>query len=156
MGCTSARPGRALLGLCFVTAIVPACYNYAPVAVSPEPATRFALVLNDQGRVGAAPQVGASVARIEGAVVDVTDTAYVVRVAEVRGLFGGRTRWNGEAVTIRREYVSTALQRRFSPGKSLALAVALGGALVAIVASGTLAVFGIGGDNGKTPPDGEQ
>jgi hypothetical protein len=153
---TRSRRGRAG-GLALGVVLLPACYTYTPVATAPPPAARLALVLNDVGRVGAASQVGASAARVEGTVVDLTDTAYVLQVAEVRSLFGGRSRWAGERVTIRRDHVSAAMERRFSPGRSAVLGMLVGGALVALVTSGNLTVFGLGdgGEDGG-PTDGEQ
>lgn len=156
MVCTTEWWRRAW-ALTLVTTLLAACYSYTPMATAPGPATRLALVLNDQGRVGAAPQVGASATRIEGAVIDVSDSTYVLRVAEVRTLLGSRTRWRGEQVAIRRDYVSAAMERRFSPGRSVALALAVGATFVALVASRTLSVLGLGGgDEDKPPPDGQQ
>ena len=74
------------------------CYTYAPLATpDPAPGTKVALVLSDQGRVGMGPSVGQGAARVEGAVVGSSDTAYVLSVSDVYGING------------RREFPATAL-----------------------------------------------
>jgi hypothetical protein len=134
--------------------LLAACYSYTPLVTAPAPETQLALELSDQGRVGAAQFMGPSVARVEGTLLAVTDTAYVVSVREVQGLFGARTRWSGEQVSIRRDYVATALERRFSKARTGVLGVGLTSAFVALVAGVNLVVNGGGGDMGGNPPDG--
>jgi hypothetical protein len=133
-----------------------ACYSYAPVAVHPAPQTHLALVLSDRGRVGAGASLGPAVLRVEGTLVDVTDTAYVLSVSDVQNIGGVRNRWGGEVVTVPREYVASTYERRFSGGKTAALAVGVAGAFVAFAASRSLFGFGGGDDGGTTPPPVEQ
>jgi hypothetical protein len=140
---------RARLAAGVLPLILGACYTYRPVGVTPVPNTRLALVLNDQGRVGAASQVGPQVAKLEGNLLAATDTGYVVSVAAVQAIYGARTRWTGETVSVRRDYVAFASERRFSRGRT---ALFIGSAVSAVVALVmTTHIFGIGGDG---PPGG--
>ncbi len=65
------------LGL--VCVLLAGCYSYTPLqTLEPVPQARVALVLSDQGRVGAGPNIGAGVARVEGALVGSTDSDYTL------------------------------------------------------------------------------
>src|SRR6266536_608299 len=90
MACTERVPAmpsrvnrRATLFWLGVSPILAAgCYTYAPLHTpEPLPETRVALVLSDQGRVGAGPNIGSRVARVEGALVGSTEREYTLRVA---------------------------------------------------------------------------
>lgn len=142
----------------WAAACLAGCYTYSrPATVEPEPARTFVFDLTDQGRAALAGGVGAGTDRIEGGLVTLTDSSFTVRVARVVDIRGGVAQWNGEAVSIRREYVGTVRERRLSRGRT---AVAVGGvaaAVVALIASRGLGVFGNdpGGSPGEPPPGGE-
>jgi hypothetical protein len=124
------------------------------LAVTPEANSRLAVVLSDEGRVGAAKQVGPQVARIEGRLVATADTGYVVAVSDVQGLFGARSRWAGETVSLRREHVAVMYERRFSRPRTIAALVGAAGALVALATATD--IFGMGGSGVPVlPPGGE-
>jgi hypothetical protein len=129
------------------------CYTYTPLAtLDPVPGTHMALVLSDQGRVGMGPSIGHGVARLDGALVRSSDTAYVLAVSDVLGINGGRTPWAGETVQVQRAYVANSLERRFSRGRTFLVA---GGAAVAVVAFIlTRNLLGIGGTDANTLPGG--
>jgi hypothetical protein len=145
---------RGGAALALVPAVLAACYTYRPAAGAPAPNTYLALVLNDQGRVGAGDQVGPAVARVEGTLVAATDTGYVVQVAAVEGISGARQRWGGELVTLRSDHVGNVLERRFATGRTIAAVVGFGGALVALIATRGLGVLGGGDGNGGPPGNG--
>jgi len=91
------------LGARLVPVLLAACYSYTPLAtVAPTPGLRLSLALTDQGRVGVAPVMGAGLDRVEGTLVRVTDSSYVVQVASVTDVRGAVTKWVGETVTIER------------------------------------------------------
>lgn len=136
-----------------VPVLLPACYVYAPVSVSPEPGMRLAVELNDIGRVGMANNVGPEVARVEGVVQSRSESQYVIRVSEVVGLYGGRTRWSGEPVTLRPEYMRSVRERRLSRGRTAMLVSGLAVALGTFVATRNL--LGLGGGTDGRPPGGE-
>jgi len=130
-----------------------ACYTYHPVAVAPVPNTHLSIVLNDQGRVGAASQVGPQVAKLEGSLLAATDTAYVLSVAAVQPIYGARSRWTGETVSVRRDYVALAYERRLSRSRT---ALLISGAVSVVAAfMFTTHIFGLGADTPSNVPGGD-
>lgn len=129
------------------------CYTYVPV-LTPQPAAgmRVSLVLSEEGRFEAARQVGPYAVRVEGAVVQTTDADYVVSVTDVVDIRGERSKWAGELLPLRRSYVATTYERRFSRGRTLFLIGGLASAFVAAVLGFDFIVFGTGGDPGVPPP----
>lgn len=148
------RPLRHGASLLVVAGLLAACYSYSPVATTPTPDTYLALVLNDQGRVGAGSYVGPATARVEGTLVQATDTGYLVRVSAVEGIGGARQRWTGEMVTLHRDYVGSVLERRFSPGRTVMAVLGFAGTTVALVVTQGLGVLGGGDETRRPPPDG--
>jgi hypothetical protein len=125
-----------------------ACYTYHPiVAAAPRPSTRVSVVLNDYGRLEASRQIGPGVARVEGAVLASSDTAYVLGVSGVKAVSGGWARWSGEEVSMRRDYVALLYERRLSRGRT---AVFLGSVAVAVVTA--MVRFNILGFGGESVP----
>jgi hypothetical protein len=120
----------------------------------PAPGSRLVVELNDAGRAGMAPTVGPSVASVEGALVEGSDSQFVLAVSQVYGLDGSQSRWGGERVTIRPEQIRRMSLRVFSPGRTAAL---VGGATVSFVAFVVTRSL-IGGGNEPTdivpPPPG--
>src|SRR2546427_23814 len=111
-----------------LSALLAGCYTYRPLEAPPPPplpSPRVALVLSDQGRVGAGPTVGSGIVRVEGSLVDATDTDYTLRVAEVTDIRGAQSRWSGEQVRLQRSYVANAYERRFSKPRTYLLVGAL-------------------------------
>src|SRR2546422_995436 len=137
--------GAAMVAL---APLVGACYVYAPVATpEPQPGVRLALDLSDQGRVALVTSVGPDVARVEGTLVSDTGGQYVMRIAEVFGIQGTRTRWTGETVSLPQEYVKRVRERKLSRGRTVFAVAGLVGSMVGILAGTGLAGFGSGGDD---------
>ena len=129
------------------------CYTYTPLQTpDPAPQQRVALVLTDQGRVGAGPLIGSGVARVDGALIGSTDSDYTLQVAGITDIRGAMSRWSGETITLRRSWVGNAYERRFSKPRTYLLAGALTAGFVAFAASRHL--FGIGGGVENQPPGG--
>ena len=105
---------HALLGIGAMMVGVSGCYSYSPLTTEPEPQTRVAAVLTDVGRVEAGTQIGAQSDRVEGRLLDASDTAYVLAVSAVKPIHGTWVRWTGEQVSLRRNYVATLSERRLS------------------------------------------
>lgn len=130
------------------------CYVNVPLVGSrpePVPGTRLVLELTDQGRVGMERQLGPEVARVEGALVSRSDTSYVLGVSTVVGVWGAFSKWQGERVTLRADYVRRMSERRFSMGRTMAaVGVSAAGFLVFVV---TRSLLG-GGNEGGSGPDG--
>jgi hypothetical protein len=124
---------RVLAGL-IASPLLAGCYMTLPLADSrPEPALGAQLVveLTDQARVGLAPQLGSEVASVEGALVQRTDSQFVLGVSRVFGLWGAQSRWGGERVTFATDQVRRMSIRRFSTGRT---AIAAGGVTAAVLA----------------------
>jgi hypothetical protein len=113
------------------------CYSYVPLgsAVVPEPGDRIQVELNDAGRVGMEGELGPEAGKVEGTLVSASDTAVVMKVAQVWGEYGGLSRWEGEQVTFRTSYIRTMGRRRFSSTRTAILAATVGAGMVAFVAA---------------------
>lgn len=138
-------------------AFLSGCYAYAPSqASSLQPGKDVALAINDVGRVNLTSTVGAEVAQLAGILERQSDSDYSLRVSEVTFLSGRTAVWSGEPVTVRREYVKDVFEKKISPRRTLAAAVAgagvVGGAIVAhtLISGGN----GNGGDGKPEPPPG--
>ncbi len=121
-----------------------ACYAYLPLATpAPAPGTQVSLVLTDQGRVDAAPQIGPYAMRVEGSLLQATDADYLVAVRDVVDIRGIHSKWMGESVPLARSGVANSFERRLSKGRTAMFALGMTAALVALIASRNL--LGIGG-----------
>ena len=119
------------------------CYSYRLVpATEIQPATRVSVVLNDYGRLEAAKQIGPSAARVEGAVMSTNDTAYLLSVTSVKPIAGAWVRWNGEPVSMRRDYVALTYERRPARGRTIALLA--GGTFVLLTVMVNFNILGFG------------
>jgi hypothetical protein len=134
-----------------------ACYRYVPLAPAPQPGTRTALVLSDQGRVGMAPSIGSGVERVEGTLLTASDSDYLLSVSGLVGINGARSPWAGETVRVQRGYVANALERRLAKGQSVAVAVGAGAAVAIFIATRNLLGFGSSspGSGGGGPGNGQ-
>ena len=131
------------------------CFAYAAAspAGGPIPGRAVELTINDAGRVGLAPVLGPGVLRVTGTLAAAADSEYVVRVSTVDAIGSGTATWAGDTVRVRRNYVNSLTERRFSRGRT-AIAIAAVTALIAAIA--TRSLNGIGGNGGggtKLPPD---
>ena len=146
---------RVPVGLLSMATLCAGCYVNQPlVESSPEPAlgTRLVLELTDEGRVAMGQQLGSGVASVEGALVERSDSQYVLGVSSIVNLWGAESRWEGERVAIGSGLVRRAFTRRISTGRT---AVAVAGAtagFVAFVLSRSLIGGGTSSDN--KPPGG--
>lgn len=145
---------RVPLGLVLLAPFFAGCYVNTPlVETTPEPApgTHLVLEFTDEGRIAMGRQLGPDVARVMGALVQRSDSQYVVSVASVVSLWGAESRWEGEQVAIRTSTVRRAFVRRMAPGRTaLAVAGATAG-FVAFVLTRNLLGFGTATDSNKPP-----
>jgi len=149
---------RVPLGLVLLAPFFAGCYVNRPLAGSapePAPGTRLVLELTDEGRVAMGPQLGPDVASVGGALVQRSDSQYVLGVSNVVNLWGAESRWEGEQVAIRTSAVRRTFVRRIAPGRTaLAVAGATAG-FVAFVITRSLVGGGTTSDSGKPtgPPN---
>lgn len=128
-----------------------ACHSYHPVLTTPAPGSRVVVDLSDEGRFRVRGLIGPEVARVEGALVAATDSAYGIRVSETFAITGARSRWSGEEVTLPRQYVRSVAERR--PARGRTVIAVLGGLTAATAFIITRNLFGLGG-GGDGPPGG--
>lgn len=135
--------------------VLTGCYVYTPVALRPTPGTELALDLNDQGRVAMSGRLGPEVARVEGQLVEATDSTFVILMARARQLDGTVTRWSGEDVTLQREHVKEVSGRRLSRGRTALAAGSFAVAIAAILLGQSLdgSSDDEPHDDGPDPPD---
>lgn len=89
---------------------------------------------NDRGRVAVADSIGPSAQRVEGTVRARSDSTLLLAIASVSYLNGERTKWAGEAVTLRLNSLGSLQERRFSRSRTglvVGAAVALVGSFIA-------------------------
>lgn len=142
--------------LAFTTGIATACYANVPLSSAPATGTPVVLEVNDRGRLALSESMGPSVGEIEGVLTSRTDSAYVVHVASVEYLNGNRTKWNGEAITVRADLVNRAAERRLSRSRTALVAIVAAGATLAFIL--TRSIFGSGtpeGEPGEGGSDGQ-
>ena len=138
---------------CWCLLAAGACYTYAPLEmVHPGAADEISLALSDQGRAQAASRLGPAIGRLEGKMVQVNDTAYVVRVSRVQDIRGAVSPWSGETVTVPRAWVGNVTERHLSRSRTYLIAGAVAAALTAFIATRTLA--GSGGPASENPGGG--
>jgi hypothetical protein len=149
----------AAVGIASVLLSSTGCYTYparAPSEVNP-PAL-VSVDVTDAGRVELSGQMGTEVKRIEGQVVQSSDSAIRLMVTEVSFLNGTSNKWQGQEVTIRPLDVKSLSQRTYSRQRTLLASLALGGLIVLTVATkGFNNLFGgdpsTDGKGGGPPPD---
>jgi len=142
------------IGLAGLAVLLVGCYTLQPTGGPvPQLGSIVGLDLTDAGRMALGGSMGPEIGQVEGRLVEKDSNEFVVAVTELHLLRGGEQVWHGETVHIKKEYVSSLYERRFSPGRSAALAAAGVGA-VAIIATRGLVGLGEPGDlSGKTPGD---
>jgi hypothetical protein len=140
---------RLLPGAALLMVLVSGCYSLRPAAsVEPLVGTRVAFDLNDAGRDAVAPTMGQDIGQVDGRLIAQENGEYVLSVLSVHFLRGGEQAWSGEQVRLKKEYVGARYERRFSAGKSVALAAVTAGAIGGFLATRSLLGTGQSDDGG--------
>ncbi len=145
-------PARVRL-LVVALATLQGCYNYIPVETAPPVGEDVALGVSDRGRVSLAERFGPGLAEIQGRLVGLQDSNFIINVYRVSHLTGSSALWAGEQSRINRDLVGSIRIRRLSVVRTAALTVATGVAL-AVFTSRSLSGGGSEqppADSGKTP-----
>jgi hypothetical protein len=141
------RLRRAAVAVVLATGQLAGCYHYVPVS-QPAAAVGAAVSLgiNDRGRVALTDAVGPGVRRMEGRVLENTDSSLVVSVVSVQHIdLGVPAKWAGERVEVGRDFVNELRERRFSTTRT---GIALGLVAAGAVAVSFIAIEGFGSDGG--------
>jgi hypothetical protein len=150
------RDSRCGLLLACIAALMQGCYVYTPVMGPPSPTTYVALDITDRGRVGLGDLIGPAATRVEGVVRSETDSAYALNVASVVYLNGQSNKWSGEPLLVRKDFIGSLRERKFSRGRTaLATGSAVGGLLFFALTRGLFG-FGSSGSDGKGGGPAEQ
>lgn len=116
------------------------CFSYVQAPNGGPPVGREVRVtLTDAGSLSAAATVGPRVVALNGRLTASTDSALTLAVTSTVKRNGVEDPWNGESVSVRREYVARTEERRLSRGRTVAagaLLAALGGAFTAVLGGG--------------------
>ena len=135
----------------FLALLLTGCYTLQPVRGGVPPVgQRVAFDVNDAGRTALGGLIGPEVAQIEGRLLSNGSDDYLIAVSTVRLLRGGEQVWAGEQVRIRPEHVASTYERRFSRGRTLALAAAAGGVAALLIGRSLISA---GSDNPRIPID---
>ncbi len=149
----------AAVGIASVLVSSTGCYTYpARTASEVNPPALVSVDVTDAGRVGLSDQMGTEVKRIEGQVVQRSDSALRLMVTEVSFLNGTSNKWQGQEVTIRPLDVKALSQRTYSRPRTVLATIALGGLIaLAIATKGFTSLFSgdpsTDGKGGGPPPD---
>jgi hypothetical protein len=140
-----ARPIRAGIAVVLLLPYLSGCYQLVPVAGAALPGGAEASVtLTDLGRVALAPELGNGVRRLDGQVVESSDTSLVMSVRAVHYAdVSGSWTWSGEPIAISRAHIAEARERRLSQTRSVLMVAA---ALVGVALTSLIVISGMGGD----------
>lgn len=116
------------------------CYTARPLIGAPDAGVQAVVTLNDRGRVLLGEALGPNADRVEGQVVDRSDSAFVLAVRNVRYVGGQANEWKSERVSVPVAGVRGIEEHRFSRARTWALAGAIGAALLALIL--TRSIFG--------------
>lgn len=148
----------AAAGISSTMVSVSGCYTYAAGPVSDiRPDSQISAEITDVGRVALGQRVGQEVRRVDGRVVQRSDTSFQLLVSQVTYLNGLSDQWQGQEVSLRPQDVRLVTQRTFSRSKTALLIGAMVAGLAATILS--LNFLGItsgdpsGGKGGNPPPE---
>ena len=128
------------------------CYESLPLRQGVAPETgRVELVLNDQGRAALVERLGPMIEKVEGQMLSQGPDSYTVSVVRVSQLNGNSASWNGEQVTVRKEYTVGYQVRQLSTVRSVGLAAVFVAAVVLVFKK---ALIGGGVDDKSAPTGG--
>lgn len=148
-----ARSVRASIAILLLIPYLTGCFHYVPVNRSVvSNGTGVSVTITDRGRVALSERVGSGARRIDGQLVESTDTSVVLSVNSVDYIDASVSPlWTGQEVEIGRDFIGELRERRLSRPRTALMA---GLVVVLAVVASTLAIRGFGTDNGTgSPPD---
>lgn len=148
----------AAAGIASTAVLSTGCYTYAPRTTSDIAARSvIAADISDIGRIALTQQVGPEVARIEGEVVQRSDTSVRLMVSQVSYLGGLLNKWQGQEVALRTQDMKFVFERKLSRSRTALAAAMAGGLVVFALSSKTFRGIFTGGTGpdkpGGEPPD---
>ena len=145
---------RSVARACFALVLAGACYRYAPPStVTPSSGDVVRLDLTTAGVGRMSSVLGRDAVAVEGSILSVDDTSYVMSVSGTRQRENqSASSWAGERVVIPRSAVQSIERRSLDKKKTWLVAglVVLGAIAAKVIISGFDALAG--GDDGGTTP----
>jgi hypothetical protein len=131
-------------------ALLAACYTQAPLDVAaPAPSTRIVAQVTDAGAAALGNTIGAGALEVEGVITEATPDEWKIQMLRVDDKFGVSNPWQGQVVTVPRQFLTRPQTRRLDKTRSyLAAAGITVGAVLAARLFGGLIV----GDPDDTDP----
>ncbi len=148
----------AAVGITSTLICVSGCYTYlSGSATDLNPNSQISAEITDIGRVALGERVGQEVKRVDGKVLQRSDTSFQVLVSQVTYLNGVSDHWQGQAVSLRPRDVKSVTQRTFSRNRTATLI----GAIIVGLAVTVLSLNFLGitsgdpgsGKGGNPPPE---
>jgi hypothetical protein len=150
---TKPYPFAFRLGVCAASlAAAQACYNYVPVETAPSVGERVAFEITDRGRVQLADRFGPGIESIDGRVLEINPTDYVINVYRVMQINGSSAIWTGEQSRIGRDVVGSIRRRELSKGRTALLVGGIAAGVIALTARGLAGSGNDAPDSGPTTP----
>ena len=148
----SGNSRRLTSGLCAGLLLLQlGCHTFLPLQeLAPVSPSRVAVVLNDRGRALVGDRLGETIDRVEGVMIESSESAVTLQVSRTVSLQGWTAVWAGEEVVLPREGIRGFQARQFSRGRSTVLAMAAVVGLVVIW--GVSLLVGGGGRPGEGSP----
>lgn len=99
------------------------CYNYQPVALTPQTQSGTFLVatLTDSGARALAAYLGPEAQAVQGRTVSFDDAGLRLSVTAVETNRGDELSWKGETVTLPRPFIASTQTRRLAKGRTIML-----------------------------------
>ncbi len=134
------------------------CYKSVPTTFDGlQPNTTIVADVNDVGRVSLGQNAGPEVARLEGKVVQKSDTAARVLVSSIWYLNGTESAWQGQELMLRNLDIKSVTQRSFSRSRTTTAIIGLAAVAAVVIAKTGFVGFLSGEQEGKkNPPPPEQ
>jgi hypothetical protein len=140
-------PRRNVLFAAVAGVIGSGCFGYYQPSTADLEGRRIQLSLTDAGSPLLAPQLGPSVADVEGILNDDSAGVLAVSVLGITRRDGQENSWRGERVPIPRTVVNSITERRFSRARTVLFVTAS-----AIGIAATKRAFGSGGGSNAPGP----
>lgn len=132
------------------------CYETLPLQQGSPPSTvSVQLVLNDAGRAAVSVKLGSAVDKVEGMLTAQNADSYTLAVSQVFQLGGNTTKWNGESVTISKDWTVGYQIHRFSKARTIILASAIAAAVIVFLVTARLNGSGGSSDDGGIKSTGQ-
>lgn len=144
---------RASIAMVLLLPHLAGCYHHVPASQMAMPSgTNVSVGITDRGRVALSELVGPETRRIDGRVLESTDSSLVLSVNSVQYLQTNiPTRWGGERLELTRDLVTDVRERRLSRSRTWIMAGLIAGATLAV---SLIAIRGFGGEDPSDRPGG--